>query len=645
MKNLLLITSIFASVFTIFAQDCIVSITPTDTLICPGSPVTITATASITSGQNFGFNSGTLPAGWNVSGGSTFGTPCGPNPTGTPYYWASTAGTTSPQITTPNFDVACGGNLVFDMVMAVQSGSAPCEGPDEADEGIEVQYSLDNGITWTTITYFSPGGYQLPTNPNTNNQVASGPTPYTTWNTYTVPLPPGAMTNSTMFRWYQAQSTSSLYDNWGMDNVFVNAGGCGSAIVNWNNGISNEDQFTFTPTADTSFVALIYDSLGVLQCTSDTVFVTIYDNTLTHNLVDTVYAYCPTTTIPVEVLNIANAPGPFSTNWSTGSVTNPTNLPTNGNKQEIIHHYVDIVDGCGYITTDSVIMIVNQTLNIDSTVQFPASACASNGVAIGYVSGTQTAVGQPYYNWTGPNANPGALSYDASVFQNIPSGWYYFTVIDDVCEEHDSVFVEMNNPPMADLSANNVFGCIPVEVSFTNNSQNATHYTWNFGNGVTINSNDLSGQNQSFNTTSTVQLIAIDNNNCADTAYLTIDVTPCGCMDPVALNFNPLATIDDESCTYPTPVVIAPNVFTPNNDGDNDTYFLTLQSTSNVDLVIINRWGTTIYEGSGTNPTWDGTTPSGNKADDGTYFYKYVATGIDGTTKIEGHGFIQLIGN
>lgn len=51
-----------------------------------------------------------------------------------------------------------------------------------------------------------------------------------------------------------------------------------------------------------------------------------------------------------------------------------------------------------------------------------------------------------------------------------------------------------------------------------------------------------------------------------------------------------------------------------------------------------------MYDSSGPNPAWDGTTPSGALAAEGTYFYKYVATGPgDGTNKIEGHGFVQLV--
>lgn len=39
---------------------------------------------------------------------------------------------------------------------------------------------------------------------------------------------------------------------------------------------------------------------------------------------------------------------------------------------------------------------------------------------------------------------------------------------------------------------------------------------------------------------------------------------------------------------------------------------------------------------------WDGKSPNGSDAEEGSYFYKYVATGINGD-KVEGHGFIQLV--
>ena len=103
---------------------------------------------------------------------------------------------------------------------------------------------------------------------------------------------------------------------------------------------------------------------------------------------------------------------------------------------------------------------------------------------------------------------------------------------------------------------------------------------------------------------------------------------------------QPLATIDDGSCTYPVPTVEAPNVFTPNNDGDNDLFEFTHTNAVEIEMVILNRWGNVMHEETSANPTWDGKV-GGKDADDGTYFYRYVATGSGGDT-VEGHGFFNI---
>lgn len=643
MKNLL-IAFISLTSFLSFSQvDCYVSVSPSDTTICPGDSVFISAVASVTSGgQSFDFNGGTLPPGWSTTGATSYSTPCGPGPNGSTYFWASTSGTATPTVSTAAFDVGCGGSVVFEMLYATQGGAAPCEGPDLAQEGVELQYSIDGGVTWVTIIYFSPGGYTLPAMPATNGSVASGATPYTTWNNFNVPIPPGAMTQNTMFQWVQNNSSGSCCDNWGLENISIQAGPCASAVVNWSNGLNDTTSYYAVPTGDTAFVAYVYDTLGVLQCVSDSIFVNINTASLTYDLVDSVFAYCPTDTIPVEVLNMANSVLPYDISWSTGSTTNPTDLWTNGIKQDTITYYVDITDGCGFTYPDSVIMVVNQTLNIDTLMAFPTSACQPDGAASAIVSGVTSVLGQPFYNWTGPG-NPGSYDVDATVITDIPSGWYYFTVTDDVCEEFDSVFVDMNNPPMAAMTPSVTLGCGPLNVNFTNESVNTTIFEWDFGGGNVVNVNDLSSQSATFNQTTVVQLIASDANNCSDTAYVTIQVDPCGCTDPEATNYNPFATIDNGSCTYPTPIIIAPNVFTPNGDSDNETFHLTVTNSEKIELVILNRWGGVMYDSEGPNPAWDGKAPSGVDAEDGTYFYKYIVQGIDGETEIEGHGFLQLV--
>jgi gliding motility-associated-like protein len=118
-------------------------------------------------------------------------------------------------------------------------------------------------------------------------------------------------------------------------------------------------------------------------------------------------------------------------------------------------------------------------------------------------------------------------------------------------------------------------------------------------------------------------------------------------MDPLAVNYNPLANYDDGSCLYPAPTVYVPNVFTPEGDNTNDLFFLTTTNSTNIELTIVNRWGNVMYENSGPNPAWDGKVASGSYAEEGVYFVKYRVEGLPGTDGnvqfLEGHGFLQLI--
>src|SRR5690606_21260973 len=109
--------------------------------------------------------------------------------------------------------------ICFYLRYSVQGGASPCEGPDEPDEGVVLQYSTNCGATWTNIVYFHPNGTQLAANPMTNTPYVTGATAFTTWNNYCFNIPAGAQTPSTMFRWYQDGSSGTCCDHWGIDEV------------------------------------------------------------------------------------------------------------------------------------------------------------------------------------------------------------------------------------------------------------------------------------------------------------------------------------------------------------------------------------------------------------------------------------------
>lgn len=348
-------------------------------------------------------------------------------------------------------------------------------------------------------------------------------------------------------------------------------------------------------------------------------------------------AYCVDDSVMVTV-SASGGAIPYTYSWSDGQSGDTVYLPTPfGTTSGSVDYIVTATDDCGYTGTDTVTVTINQTLAIDTLIQYPASACVPDGAVSAFVSGL---TGVPLYNWNGPGAsNPNF--FNATVWQNLSSGWFYFTVTDNVCSVSDSIFLEMDNPPIAQLSPVNNSGCSPVVVNFTNSSQNAVTYTWDMGGGNVYTVSTTASQQASFTENTMVMLVAADANDCKDTTYAFVTVVLCGCTDQNATNYDPTAIQDDGSCLYPEPIIVAPNVFTPNGDNDNDVFELQSEYAILIELTIHNRWGNVLFNDSGLNPVWNGKTKGGENAEDGTYFYTYKATGIDGTT-IEGHGFFNL---
>lgn len=81
-----------------------------------------------------------------------------------------------------------------------------------------------------------------------------------------------------------------------------------------------------------------------------------------------------------------------------------------------------------------------------------------------------------------------------------------------------------------------------------------------------------------------------------------------------------------------TPVLELPNIFTPNNDGQNDV--LTIGSGSkNVSvlrMIVFNMQGQLVFEQLGEGDGWDGSLSSGDLAPDGNYRLIVTAQGTDG---------------
>ena len=99
-----------------------------------------------------------------------------------------------------------------------------------------------------------------------------------------------------------------------------------------------------------------------------------------------------------------------------------------------------------------------------------------------------------------------------------------------------------------------------------------------------------------------------------------------------------LTVLDDAGCLIKASqeiqvldyVLEIPNVFTPNGDNLNDTYFPKFRFIRNLQLQVMNKWGELIYRSSGIDDLgWDGTA-AGQKAPEGVYVYKLSYNVPDG---------------
>jgi len=105
--------------------------------------------------------------------------------------------------------------------------------------------------------------------------------------------------------------------------------------------------------------------------------------------------------------------------------------------------------------------------------------------------------------------------------------------------------------------------------------------------------------------------------------------------------------ISTKDCSSDSIIISVPNVFTPNNDGKNDTWsMIILNGLQIFDLqtTIYNRWGKKVFESTNVHQNWNGhNLYEGSPCSADTYFY--VITYTDGNTKETKtlQGFLEII--
>lgn len=264
---------VFFFISFLSTSQCNVTIVASATTVqCGGGPITLTATGSGFSNVllDNDFDAGVAGGGWNVSPAGQFDNPCDPSADGGTYMWMGATTAAPRTLETVGMDISCGGDVCFFLDYATQGDASPCEGPDLASEGVYFEYSIDGGASWLTIDYFEPNTAGCI---NANSGCDGN---YTAWGEFCYPIPAGAQTTNSIFHWFQAGSSASTNDHWGIDNVSITAQGCGSAYYDWDNipGTTGDPASqTINVVSDTTLTVCYTDGGGFNCCESITITV------------------------------------------------------------------------------------------------------------------------------------------------------------------------------------------------------------------------------------------------------------------------------------------------------------------------------------------------------------------------------------
>lgn len=321
---------------------------------------------------------------------------------------------------------------------------------------------------------------------------------------------------------------------------------------------------------------------------------------------------------------------PFTYTWKLldgNGDTLHTGLPyiASAFENDTVYYLVTSTDQCGFDYVDTSMVIMNQTLSIDTLIQYQADCGMDNGAVVAQVSGYSTSPA-PLYDWTNisPHDTTGAIGQhvNSSAWPDRSAGWYYFTITDKWCSVNDSVLVEQTPPPTASFEADPEAGFSPLDVNFTNTSEPAETYEWDFGNGepiVTVN--DLSSQSTTYYEEGSYTVtLTLTEGECTDVATKIITV-------------ETYLPIDYES----------PNVFSPNGNGGNDVFkLISYENAASVEVVILNRWGNVVFESNDLDFGWNGKVKNtGADCTEGVYFYKAIFKDFYGEEFVDS-GFVHL---
>lgn len=290
-----------------------------------------------------------------------------------------------------------------------------------------------------------------------------------------------------------------------------------------------------------------------------------------------------------ENTTLSATPG-YSYTWSNAGSTSSISTGIAG----IYNVSVIDVNGC-HGTSPAVNLVVNSVPVVSFTND---TSLTCEIPEINFTNLSQYAAGSTF-EWSFGDGSSSTLLNPSHVF-NAPGTYPISLVITTPvgCSSNTTTPVDiMFFPlPVADfVTSPGVTNVFDGKIGFVDRSEYAVTWLWEFGDGVkSIEQNPYHYFNE------------------VGEYKITLRVTNiAGCEDI------------HEDVVVVNPFYI-PNAFTPNGDGVNDLFYYSGYDldVSNYNMQVYNRWGQLVFSGQNENDTWNGQTPDGTIAPQGTYIYR-----------------------
>jgi gliding motility-associated-like protein len=382
-------------------------------------------------------------------------------------------------------------------------------------------------------------------------------------------------------------------------NATATGGTVGSGYVfNWTSPAFTGNPNVVSPGSTTSYTVSATDGNGCLSVNTQSVTVTVRPPLSVVASSDENICEGDNTLISAVGMG---GDGSYTYTWSPGGTSATGSLSVS--PMVTTTYTITLTDGCTTLPATDVVTITVKPLPLVTFSSSALSGCAPLCVSLNDLT-TISGGSITGWSWTVDGTNYSSQNAN-HCFVN--AGVYSVT-LSDTSNFGCTSSLTMNNmiTVYAMPVANFVYSPEPASINyptvqFTDQSLNATAWSWNFGDALSA-------------------LDSTSNNINPDHTYSDVGIY---CVELIVTNTPACAdTITHCLEIHPDFTLYIPNAFSPNGSGLNDEFYVKGENIDKFEMMIYDRWGNMVFRSENINDHWKGNVKGGSEiAQEDVYVY------------------------